>query len=77
MKLKQNQNRVAMSYSGNVNNKMENYKEGDLMLCAWYQELSQMITKVLQPCTEGILVGCLPSTVDSALDWCCPWTAFC
>lgn len=32
MKLKQNQNRVAMSYSGNVNNKMENYKEGDLML---------------------------------------------
>lgn len=32
MKLKQNQNRVAMSYSGNVNNKMENYKEGDLKL---------------------------------------------
>lgn len=32
MKLKQNQNRISMSYSGNVNNKMENYKEGDLIL---------------------------------------------
>lgn len=65
-----------MSYSGNVNDKVENFKEGDLARKCLISRTTTNGYPEVQPHTERLLSGYLPSTVESALDWGRPYHQF-